>query len=67
MNSAFFYGYMAMSLPGGWLAAKYGSHRTITVGKHAACCGVTSTLRGGGEGRGTNAPGDHMAVYMSVQ
>ena len=43
---------MAMSLPGGWLASKYGSHRTITVGKHAAYCGVASTLRRGRGGEG---------------
>ncbi|XP_065190497.1 sialin-like [Sycon ciliatum] len=32
INSAFFYGYLGMSLPSGWLSGSYGAHRCISIG-----------------------------------
>ncbi|XP_065190492.1 sialin-like [Sycon ciliatum] len=32
LNSAFFYGYLGMSLPSGWLSGRFGAHRCISIG-----------------------------------
>eukprot|EP00117_Sycon_ciliatum_P015800 scpid25250/ scgid3151/ Sialin; Membrane glycoprotein HP59; Sodium/sialic acid cotransporter; Solute carrier family 17 member 5 len=32
LNSAFFYGYLGMSLPSGWMTGQFGAHRCISIG-----------------------------------
>eukprot|EP00117_Sycon_ciliatum_P003642 scpid32056/ scgid0945/ Vesicular glutamate transporter 1; Brain-specific Na(+)-dependent inorganic phosphate cotransporter; Solute carrier family 17 member 7 len=32
LNSAFFYGYLGMSLPSGWMTGQFGAHRCISMG-----------------------------------